>query len=43
MSASHNSAEQIQENEQFIKDFVAQQGGIEKVRGRYLSLSCTCF
>ncbi|KAH8090702.1 hypothetical protein HD553DRAFT_330360 [Filobasidium floriforme] len=24
------SAEQIQENEQFIKDFVAQQGGIEK-------------
>jgi hypothetical protein len=25
------SAEQIQENEQFIKDFVAQQGGIEKV------------
>jgi len=28
---SRHSAEQIQENEQFIKDFVAQQGGIEKV------------
>lgn len=25
------SQEQIKENEQFIKDFVAQQGGIEKV------------